>query len=64
MDANTISSIISQVGFPVAMCCALFWYMTEQNKAHSEESTTMRDAITKLELAITKLTERLGGAKE
>lgn len=61
MDANTVTTTISQLGFPIAMCGALFWYMIEQNKAHTEESREMRDAINNLELAITKLTDKLGG---
>ena len=61
MDANTMITAVSTLGFPITMCGALFWYMVQQNKAHQEEGRIMRDAISKLEIAITKLTEHLGG---
>ena len=61
MDANTMITAVSTLGFPITMCGALFWYMVKLNKEHKEESVIMRDAISKLEIAITKLTEHLGG---
>lgn len=61
MNANDIMTAISTLGFPVCMCGALFWYMIKQNEYHQNESREMRDAINKLEEAIVKLTERLGG---
>ena len=45
------------------MCAALFWYMIDQNKKHSEEANSMREAITDLKIAITQLTDKLGGDK-
>lgn len=47
-----ISSFISSVGVPVAMCAALFWYMVTQNQK-------MLEAIQSLTLAVTKLSDRL-----
>lgn len=61
MDSNAIMTAVSTLGFPVCMCGALFWYMVQQNEQHKTESTEMREAIAKLELAITKLTDKLGG---
>lgn len=62
MDMTTLTETISTLGFPIAMCGALFWYMIQQNKSHSEESREMRDAISSLEKAIIQLTDKLGGA--
>ena len=59
MDGNSISTIITSVGFPIAMCLALFWYMIKQNEQHQTESTQMKEAINKLEVAIIKLTDKL-----
>lgn len=61
MTAQDIIQIISTLGFPICMCIALFWYMVKQNELHSEESKSMRDAINELKLAITQLTDKLGG---
>jgi hypothetical protein len=63
MTAQDIITAISTLGFPICMCAALFWYMIDQNKKHSEESHSMREAITDLKIAITQLTDKLGGDK-
>lgn len=59
MTVNDIISLIQSVGFPVVMCGALFWYMINQTKEHAAESKEMRDAINALNVAITKLADRL-----
>ena len=59
MTANDIINLIQSVGFPVVMCGALFWYMINQTKEHAAESKEMRDAINALNVAITKLADRL-----
>lgn len=61
MDTNAIITAVSTLGFPVVMCGALFWYMVKQNEQHETESKEMREAIAKLEVAIVKLTDKLGG---
>lgn len=59
MTVNDIISLIQSVGFPVVMCGALFWYMIKQTKEHAAESKEMREAINALNVAITKLTDKL-----
>jgi preprotein translocase subunit YajC len=59
MTVNDIVTIIQSVGFPVVMCGALFWYMISQTKEHAAESKEMREAINALNVAITKLTDKL-----
>ncbi len=59
MDIQAIVTAISTVGFPVVMCGALFWYMTEQNKSHKEETNALKDAITDLRVAITELISKI-----
>lgn len=59
MTVNDVISLIQSVGFPVVMCGALFWYMINQTKEHAAESKEMRDAINALNVAITKLADRL-----
>ena len=36
MDAQTILTAISTVGFPIATSIALFWYMVEENRQTRE----------------------------
>ena len=59
MTVNDIISLIQSVGFPIVMCGALFWYMINQTKQHAAESKDMREAISALNVAITKLTDKL-----
>lgn len=70
MDANTIITVISTVGFPIVMCGAMAWYvkyvtdkhreevniLNEQHKKEMEEVTT---AINNNTIALTKLCERM-----
>ena len=41
------------------MCLLLFWYMKSQLESHKEETSSLKDAINKLELAITTLVTKL-----
>lgn len=40
-----IASVVSTLGFPVAMSVALFWYMTKQMETHKAETSELRDVI-------------------
>lgn len=64
---DNIVNIISSVGFPIAMALLLFWYLTKQEekmvelqKEHKEETNGLKDAINKLEVAITALITKIG----
>ena len=63
MDASGILQAITSVGFPIVACCALFWQNYQLNAYHRQESAEMREAISKLEIAVTKLTEALDERK-
>lgn len=56
---DNIVNVISSVGFPIAMCLLLFWYMQKESENHKTETNSLKDAINKLELAITTLVEKL-----
>lgn len=45
MNMNDIVSIISNVGFPVAVCIALFFYMEKQNERHQTETDKLNDTL-------------------
>ena len=61
---NDIVTIIQTCGFPIAMCVAIFWYMMQEQEKHAKESTEMREAISELKIAITTLTDKIGGNNE
>ena len=59
-NANIITQIVSTLGFPIAMCVALFWYMIQQRKQHIEESEKWQQALNNNTAVLTKIYERLG----
>lgn len=59
MTINDVTTLISSVGFPICMCGAMFWYMMKENESHKTESSEMKSAINALEIAITRLTDKL-----
>lgn len=67
MDVQQILTIISTVGFPIAMCVALFYMIWKINDQHKEEMTKITESLNNNTVALTKLTERLhvevGGEK-
>lgn len=44
-DPATIESVISNLGFPIAVACALFWYVNKQGENHKEEINALRETI-------------------
>ena len=42
---NVVTSVISSLGFPIAVCCWLFYDKTQDRKVRSEEMEAMRKAI-------------------
>ena len=45
MDPSIVESLISTLGFPIAVSCALFWYINKQGESHKEEITALRETI-------------------
>jgi len=57
MDANTVTQIVGSLGFPIAACIGLFWYLVKVQTQNTE-------ALNNNTLAITKLVEKLDGGGE
>ena len=63
MDVNVIVQVIQSVGFPIAMCLTLAWYVKyqqDENKKTLEKLTTVLNNNT---VALTKISEKLEGMK-
>lgn len=59
MDASTLTSLISSVGFPIAACCVMFYQNSELQKTLTELTktlATMNDRISNIE-------DEIGGVK-
>ena len=37
MNISEITQVIMNVGFPIAMCCAMAWYVKDTSEKHREE---------------------------
>lgn len=55
MDINTITQFIGTLGFPIAACCVLFWYLQKESENHKQEVGQMKDAINANTSIITEL---------
>lgn len=55
MDVNEIASLISNVGFPVAVCIALFFYMEKQNGRHQNETDKLNETVQSNTKVLTEL---------
>lgn len=55
MDVNEIVPLISNVGFPIAICIALFIYMEKQNERHQNETDKLNEIIQSNTKVLTEL---------
>jgi len=59
MDVNAITTIISTVGFPIAMSIYMLHTLQKMNENHRTEIDNLRQAIENNTVAIVKLVEKL-----
>lgn len=75
MNMGEISQLISSIGFPIAMCVLMCYYIkytqdnyrtdiNDLNEKHKEESTKLVQAINNNTLVIKELSERLNNNEE
>ena len=43
--ADMIVQIISTVGFPIAMCVIMFWFLNKEQENHKNEMLELKDVI-------------------
>lgn len=56
---SDVVTIISTVGFPIAMCVILMWYVNNLTNAHHEESRDFTQALNSNTLILQKLCDKL-----
>lgn len=61
MDANFILQAVSSVGFPIVACTALAFLLYREQENHKQETNQFTTAINELTIALTKLSDSLGG---
>ena len=55
MDIDSVTHLISDVGFPVAVCIALFFYMERQNERHQKETDKLNETVQSNTKVLTEL---------
>ena len=55
MDMSTIAQLISTIGFPIAMCIYLLFYIRSFDEKYCEKLDNMAKAIENNTVVITKL---------
>lgn len=61
---NTISQLVSNLGFPIACVCVMFWQQTEERKNHAAESEKWVEALNRNTVAIERLCAEIGGKND
>ena len=59
MDWNAVIQAVSSVGFPIAMCVALLWYIKEMADKHKQETEKFTEALNNNTLVLQKLCDKL-----
>ena len=45
MGATEIQNLVTQVGFPIAVCLICFWYIKKLTDEHKEEVNKLSEAL-------------------
>lgn len=59
MDTQSMVELISQVGFPIAVCLICFWYINKIQGNHKEEIDSMKEALNNNTIVLQKLVDKL-----
>ena len=62
--ATTISQLVSNLGFPIACVCVMFWQQNEERKNHAAESEKWVEALNRNTVAIERLCAEIGERNE
>lgn len=64
MDLQTVTTLISSVGFPIAMCLLMFWRQQKSDEMHRDEMDKMRQSFDGNTHAIQQLTVEIEKFRE
>lgn len=63
MDTNTITTMITSVGFPIVMCLLLWYQMEKNNELHKSEVDSLKDVISDVKIALTELRDAINNTR-
>lgn len=61
MGATEIQNLVTQVGFPIAVCLICFWYIKKLTEGHKEEVNKLSEALNNNTIVMQKILTKLGG---
>lgn len=61
LEVDALVQLITNIGFPIVACIALFYKMDKQDKAHKEEVDKLSETICNNTLAMEKIISKIGG---
>ena len=61
MEVSILVELINNVGFPIGMCVALFWFCNNTLKKQQELLNQFKDALQDNTEALRQLTEKFKG---
>lgn len=56
---NDVTTLISTLGFPIAMCLIMCYYINKINDAHKEETGKFAEALNNNTVVLQKLCDKL-----
>ena len=59
-----ISQLVSNLGFPIACVCVMFWQQNEERKNHAAESEKWVEALNRNTIAIERLCAEIGAQND
>lgn len=59
MDANTITTLIGSLGFPIVAYFIMWKYMVQMNDQHREEINGLKDVINQNTIILTELRDTI-----
>ena len=63
MDISAITTIVSNLGFPIASVIAMFYFLQKEQNSHKEETQKLTEAINNNTLMMERVLERLDEKK-
>ena len=59
-----VSQLVSNLGFPIACVCVMFWQQNEERKNHAAESEKWVEALNRNTVAIERLCAEIGAKND
>ena len=59
-----VTQLVSNLGFPIACVCVMFWQQNEERKNHASESEKWVEALNRNTVAIERLCAEIGARND